>query len=203
MSTPIIVSRVRALLYKQGYQGFTKEQILSAATTLGVNVKDPTPEESKSVVEHIIKTATQLTKTPIEIDLTQLSTLNDVAKSLLETTKTEMIRSESHSMGVILSESDITQIASNINSQATETDELFTEIREAISAYIQYQKQSSQAKIQTLFADINLEQRQANQEISQALSTGLNNFARDLEVSRHSFKSSVRASLKLLAVPQE
>ena len=203
MSTPIIVSRVRALLYKQGYQGFTKEQILSAATTLGVNVKDPTPEESKSVVEHIIKTTTQLTKTPIEIDLTQLSTLNDVANSLLETTKTEMIRSESQSMGVILSESDITQIASNINSQASETDELFTEIRAAISAYIQYQKQSSQAKIQTLLTDINHEQSLANQEISEALSTGLQHFARDLEVSRQSFKSSVRASLKMLALPRQ
>ena len=36
MPAPIIVSRVRATLHKQGYQGFTLEQIIEAANTLAI-----------------------------------------------------------------------------------------------------------------------------------------------------------------------
>ena len=140
-----------------------------------------------------------------EVSQTQLESLPsvDTPNIISYQQKAEMVTTQASVLGVTLSESDVTVIANNINSQATETDELFSEIRGAISAYIQFQKQASQAKIQTLLADINHEQSQANQEVSEALSTGLTQFARELEVSRQSFKSSVRASLKMLAIPQQ
>ena len=203
--TPIIVSRVRATLHKQGYQGFSKEQILEAASILNVNSSEPSPEETKAVAKYMVDNlSSNLVKTPIELDSAQLSTLgNHQQVPLAQSPKFEMIRSESQSMGVVLTETDIAQIASNVNSQASETDEMLSEIREAISAYIQYQKQANHSKIQNFLANINHEQNQANQEISQALSDGLQHFAREMEVSRQSFKSSVRTSLKLLALPQD
>ncbi|MDF5717713.1 MAG: hypothetical protein PUP93_28565 [Rhizonema sp. NSF051] len=168
--------------------------------------------ESDTCIEPLIQHFANRTKTePIsvltneaEVSQSQLESLPsvDTPNIISYQQKAEMVTSQASVLGVALSDSDVEVIASNINSQATETDELFSDIRGAISAYIQFQKQASQAKIQTLLADINHEQSQANQEISDALSTGLNNFARELEVSRQSFKSSVRASLKLLAVPK-
>ena len=139
------------------------------------------------------------------VNQNQLNTLPTITAptNITYQQKAEMVNTQAAVLGVMLSDSDVTAIAENINSQASETAELFSEIRSAISAYIQYQKQASQAKIQTLLADINHEQSQANQEVSEALSTGLTQFARELEVSRQSFKSSVRASLKLLALPQQ
>lgn len=215
MPAPIIVSRVRATLHRQGYQGFTQEQILNIANAMSIDINNPTPEDTKAVVNSLKKLSTPTDMTFSE-PVSVLTNEADVNQNQLESLpvintpnivtyqqKAEMVTSQAAVLGVTLSDSDISQIASNINSQATETDELFSEIRGAISAYIQFQKQASQAKIQMLLADINHEQSQANQEISEALSTGLNHFARELEVSRQSFKSSVRASLKVLAVPQQ
>ena len=215
MPAPIIVSRVRATLHRQGYQGFTQEQILNIANAMSIDINNPTPEDTKAVVNSLKKLSTPTDMTFSE-PVSVLTNEADVNQNQLESLpvintpnivtyqqKAEMVTSQAAVLGVTLSDSDISQIASNINSQATETDELFSEIRGAISAYIQFQKQASQAKIQTLLADINHEQSQANQEISEALSTGLNQFARELEVSRQSFKSSVHASLKMLALPQQ
>ena len=215
MPAPIIVSRVRATLHRQGYQGFTQEQILNAANAMSIDVNNPTSEDTKAVVNSLkeLSSPTDMTTSEpisvlineVDIDQEQLKSLPavDNPKIITYQQKTDMVVSQASVLGVTLSETDVAQIAQNVDSQGTETDELISEIRGAISAYIQYQKQSSQAKIQTLLADINHEQSQANQEISQALSTGLQHFAREMEVSRHSFKSSVRASLKLLTVPQE
>lgn len=146
----------------------------------------------------------QLTTQDSEVNQTHLDTLPTITAppTITYQQKAEMVNVQAGVLGVTLSDSDVTAIAQNINSQASETEELFSEIRGAISAYIQYQKHATQAKIQTLLADINQEQTQANQEISQVLSNGLQNFARELEVSHQSFKSNVRASLKILAVPQ-
>ena len=157
------------------------------------------------IVKNRVHNITTVAKEISEINHNQLKSLPtvDIPKIVTYQQKTEMVTSQAAVLGVTLSESDVEVIAKNIDSQATETDELFSEIRGAISAYIQFQKQASQAKIQTLLADINHEQSQANQEISEALSTGLNQFARELEVSRQSFKSSVRASLKMLTLPQQ
>ena len=169
--------------------------------------------ESDSCIELLIQHFADRTKPePIsvltnesDINQTQLESLPsvDIPNIVSYQQKAEMVTTQAAVLGVTLSDSDVSAITNNINSQASETDELFAEIRGAISAYIQFQKQASQAKIQTLLADINYEQSHANQEISEALSSGLNQFARELEVSRQSFKSSVRASLKLLALPQQ
>lgn len=114
---------------------------------------------------------------------------------------TEMVQHQAQEMGVVLSDGDVQAISEHISGQATDADELNEEIRGAISAYIQYHKAQSLNKVTNLMQDVYREQSSANREVSQALASGLQQFSRDMEVSRNQTKSTFRNALKCFAIP--
>lgn len=65
-------SRVKARLYKKGYQGFTKDDYAEAAFAIGlVDENNPTKEELEKAVNYLIdKQSEQLTETDEEVNVT-------------------------------------------------------------------------------------------------------------------------------------
>jgi len=208
MATPVIVSRVRSTLHRQGYQGFTQEQILETAKSLNIDIDNPTPDDTKAVAQILQNAVTAPTPTASvdsenSVSQEQLDMLPTVepANIVNYQQKTEMVAHQAEEMGVVLSDGDVEAISDNIKGQSTDADELNNEIREAISAYIQYHKAQSLNKVTNLIQDVYREQSAANREVSQVLSQGLQQFSRDMEVSRNHTKSTVRNALKCFAIP--
>ena len=220
----VIVSRVRATLHKQGFQGFSKEQILDMAAQLGVDAEKPTPEETKAVVEALkalsipstdmvpVEDGTEQgqgsviapTTEPTEaINQEQLDMLPSVEPASLTTYQetSEMVQAQAQEMGVVLSDGDVQAISDNIAGQSMDADEINQEIRSAISAYIQYHKAQNLGRVSKLVKEVYKEQSEANREVSQALASGLQQFSRDMEVSRQHTKSTFRNALKCFAIP--
>ena len=165
MAIPVIVSRVRATLHRQGYQGFTQEKILEAATSLNVDINNPTPEDTKAVAQ-ILQNAVAQDETKIvtaptptasldnenAVNQEQLDMLPRAEPASITTYQetTEMVQHQAQEMGVVLSDGDVEAISEHISGQATDADELNQEIRGAIGAYIQYHKAQSLNKVTTL-----------------------------------------------------
>lgn len=204
MATPVIVSRVRATLHREGFQGFSQEQIIEAANSLKIDIDNPTPQDTKAVAQ-ALKNAAVPTASVGEnaINQEQLDMLPSVEPASLATYEqtTEMVQAQAQEMGVVLSDGDVEAISAHISGQSSDVDELNQEIRGAISAYIQYHKSQSLNKVTNLIQDVYREQATANREISQALASGLQQFSRDLEVSRDHTKSTFRNALKCFAIP--
>ena len=216
MATPVIVSRVRATLHRQGYQGFTQEKILEAANFLNVDINNPTPEDTKAVAQilqnavaqdetKIVTAPTPTASVDIEnaVNQEQLDMLPSAEPASITTYQetTEMVQAQAQEMGVVLSDGDVEAISQHISGQSSDADELNNEIRGAISAYIQYHKAQSLNKVTNLIQDVYREQSLANREVSQALASGLQQFSRDMEVSRNQTKSTFRNALKCFAIP--
>lgn len=214
MATPVIVSRVRATLHRQGYQGFTQEKILEAANSLNVDINNPTPEDTKAVAQILQKTVAQDETKIVTAPTANVDSENAVNQEQLDMLPsaepaslvnyqqtTEMVAHQAQEMGVVLSTNDIQQISDNISGQTTDADEINAEIREAISHFIQFHKAQSLNKVSTLVRDVYREQSEANREVSEALASGLQQFSRDMEESRQHTKSTFRNALKCFAIP--
>jgi len=208
MATPVIVSRVRATLHRQGYQGFTQEKIIEAANSLNVDINNPTPEDTKAVAQVLQNSVTTPTPDASEdfenaINQEQLDMLPSAKPASLATYEqtTEMVQTQAQEMGVVLSDGDVQAISEHLSGQASDVDELNQEIRGAISAYIQYHKAQSLNKVTNLIQDVYREQSSANREVSQALASGLQQFSKDMEVSRQHTKSTFKTALKCFAIP--
>ena len=205
MPAPIIVSRVRATLHKQGYQGFTQEQIVEAANTLNVDIDNPSPEDTKAVATHLMQLS-PIIKSELETEIIQQQMLNSLPKvaansAITPSQKTEMVAKQAQLMGITLADSDIQDIAQQVDFQATDSNELIDEIKSFLVAFINYREAQSQAKVSQAFTEIIHHANASNQRVSDSLHTGLQSLATQMESQRYHFKSSVRSALKHLAIP--
>ena len=210
MPAPIIVSRVRATLHKQGYQGFTLEQIIEAANTLAIDINNPSPEDTKAVATHLMEIspitksypdATEQSESSAE--LIQQHMLDSLPSfgAITPSQKTEMVAKQAQLMGITLADSDIQNIAQQVDFQATDSNELIDEIKSFLVAFINYREAQSQAKVSQAFTEIIHHANASNQRVSDSLHTGLQSLATQMESQRYHFKSSVRSALKHLAIP--
>ena len=214
MPAPIIVSRVRATLHRQGYQGFTQEQILEIANSLSVDINNPKPEDTKAVVTALKELNTTKSEiqtvateeTPIntfegEIDYEALASLPKAEGAITPSQKREMVVNQAQLMGLVLAESDIQNIAQQVDFQTSDSEELIDEIKGFLVAFIQFRANQNRVKINNALAEVITFSNQTNREVSEELSTGLKQFAVQMEEQRNHFKSSVRSALRHLALP--
>lgn len=213
MPAPIIVSRVRATLHKQGYQGFTQEQIISVANTLAIDINNPSPDDTKAVATHLMQlspitksypAATVQSEDKSEtIEQHMLDTLPSFGanSAITPSQKTEMVANQAQLMGITLADSDIQNIAQQVDFQSTDSDELINEIKGFLVAFINYREAQSQAKFSQAFTEIIHHANASNQRVSDSLHTGLQSLATQMELQRNHFKSSVRSALRHLTIP--
>ena len=180
--------------------------IREAATALELDINQDASVEPliNYFVEHGQGSAIAQTSESTEtVNHEQLDMLPSTQPASLTTyeEKVEMVAHQAQEMGVVLSANDIQQISETISGQTTDADEINAEIRSCISAYIQFHKAQNLNKVSTLVRDVYREQSEANREVSQALSLGLQQFSRDMEVSRQHTKSTVRSALKCFTIP--
>ena len=213
MPAPIIVSRVRATLHKQGYQGFSLEQIIEAANTLNIDINNPSPEDTKAVATHLMEISpiTKLQGSTTEqsessAELIQQHMLDSlpsfgVGSAITASQKTEMVANQAQLMGITLADSDIQNIAQQVDFQATDSNELIDEIKSFLVAFINYRESQNQSKLNQAFNEIIHHANASNQRVSDSLHTGLTALATQMESQRYHFKSSVRSALKHLTIP--
>ena len=212
MPAPIIVSRVRATLHKQGYQGFTQEQIVEAANTLNVDINTPSPDDTKTVATYLMQLSPLTKSEPSttvqsesETEVIQQHMLDSlpsfgVDSAITPSQKTEMVANQAQLMGITLADSDIQNIAQQLDFQATDSNELIDEIKSFLVAFINYHESQSQAKVSQAFNEIIHHANASNQRVTESLHTGLKSLAVQMESQRNHFKSSVITALRHLAM---
>lgn len=210
MPAPIIVSRVRATLHKQGYQGFTQEEIIKTANTLAIDINNPSPEDTKAVATHLMgispSTKSELSTTEqseSEAELIQQHMLDSLPSfgAITPSQKIEMVANQAQLMGITLADSDIQNIAQQVDFQATDSNELIDEIKSFLVAFINYREAQSQAKVSQAFTEIIHHANASNQRVSDSLHQSLQSLAVQMESQRYHFKSSVRDALRHLTIP--
>ena len=213
MPAPIIVSRVRATLHKQGYQGFTQEQIIEAANTLAIDINNPSPDDTKLVALALIQLSPITKSEPSTVvqsessaELIQQHMLDSlpsfgVGSAITPSQKNEMVANQAQLMGITLDDSDLHNIAQQVDFQATDSNELIDEIKSFLVAFINYREAQSQAKVSQAFTEIIHHANASNQRVSDSLHTGLQSLAVQMESQRNHFKSSVRTALRHLTIP--
>jgi hypothetical protein len=211
MAAPVIVSRVRATLHRQGYQGITQEQILEAANSLNIDANSPTADDTKAVANHLIELSSansELAPQPEQssqaINQSMLDSLprSDSSTAITEIQKNNLVATQADLMGITLSDSDIQNISQQIDFQNTDSIDLIDEIKSFLVAFIHHRKNQNQAKLSNALAEVVQASNQANKEVSDSLSNGLRNIASQMEEQRNHFKSSVRTALRHLAIPE-
>jgi len=213
MATPIIVSRVRSTLHRQGYQGFSQEQILETANSLNIDIDNPTPDDTKAVVK-VLRESTETTSQQAEefkieensINHSMLTSLpkSDTAQvpsAITQADKTEMILNQASILGIEISAQDALIMAEQITSQSSDAQEVLGEIKSFLLAYLNYRESQSQAQVTQTFEEIIGHINESNKRISASISNNLKTLATQMEEQRNHFKSSTRLALQCFAIP--
>ncbi|PHJ57174.1 hypothetical protein VF14_21735 [Nostoc linckia z18] len=192
-------NNVRARLYKQGYQGFTKDDYKSAALAVECDDLDnPTKEQLSQAVDYLkAKVTSQLSVAdePVEEKfLTQVE-----AETELETGKLavapqdvgEMIVNKAAVLGVILSEQQINDIADSVDTSASTFDEILEQVETALLAYADLRANQVDAKIDRTLSRVQERVVNRHEQSRDKLSLGLTGISAALESSRNQTKSQL------------
>ena len=226
MPAPIIVSRVRATLHRQGHQGFTQEQILNAANAMNIDVNNPTSEDTKAVVDSLKKlsTPTDITVSePISVPTNESesvqtnnnseSSIAEINKEQLNSLPTEKYEMVSHSqkmslisevsqkLNVQLSESQALEIASQISKDITDFKDIIAEIKQAIQLFIAYEIEQTQQDFDVFANELLTQYSSEVARVNSHMTTISNDVKVVLEVAKQARKSRTQDYLKQFSVP--
>jgi hypothetical protein len=206
-------NNVRARLYKQGYQGFTKDDYTQAALAVECDdLNNPTKEQLSQAVEYLREKATSrlsVTDQPVEEKfLTQVEF--EQSETEIETgTLTvapqdvgEMITNKASQMGVILSEQQINDIADSVDTSASTFDEILEQVETALLAYADFSANQVDAKIDQTLTRVKERVVNRHEQSRDKLSRGLTGISAALENSRNQTKSQLSGILARLNAAQ-
>jgi hypothetical protein len=206
-------NNVRARLYKQGYQGFTKDDYTQAALAVECDdLNNPTKEQLSQAVDYLkAKATSQLSvadETVEEKFLTQVE--SQQAETELETGALavapqnvgEMITSKAAFLGVILSEQQINDIADSVDTAASTFDEILEQVETALLAYADFRANQVDAKIDQTLTLVQQTVVNRHEQSREKLSLGLTGISAALEDSRNQTKSQLKGILTRLNAAQ-
>ncbi|MBH8578225.1 hypothetical protein I8752_35840 [Nostocaceae cyanobacterium CENA369] len=206
-------NNVRARLYKQGYQGFTKDDYTQAALAVECdNLNNPTKDQLSQAVEYLKAKATSqlsIADEPVEEKLlTEVESLQ--AETELETSALavapqdvgEMIANKASQMGVILSEQQINDIADSVDTSANTFDEILEQVETALLAYADFSANQVDAKIDQTLTRVKERVVNRHEQSRDKLSLGLTGISAALEASRNQTKSQLSGILARLNTVQ-
>jgi hypothetical protein len=150
-------NNVRARLYKQGYQGFTKDDYTTAAIAVECDDLDnPTKEQLSQAVDYLkVKSTSQLSfvDEPVEetflvgsenaqpdpeLDNSQLAVAEPEINSITVTSddKRQIVTAQSSALGFELTEQETLSIAENVDDTFTDYSQFISTVTAAIKNYV-------------------------------------------------------------------
>ena len=199
-------SNVRTRLYKQGYQGFTKEEFTEAAYAAECDDLDnPTKEQLTQAVNYLIEK--QSTKLAVPVTLPELETepLNDeevVEDSKLATIPQsqigELVATKATELKMVLTEKQVFDIANSVDSFASTFDEVLTQVEAALLAYADHSANQIDARIDRTLTRVQRRVVDRHEQSRDKLAQGLTDISAALEESRTQTKSQLSGILSRL-----
>ncbi|NEU77613.1 hypothetical protein [Nostoc sp. UIC 10630] len=226
-SLPSGVRRVYNSLYKRRVTSGnsytpTPTQIKEYFDSQGFNVENITDEQFNQAVNHFSKGELSLTTqqestllesqsvaevSPVvetgvlnQDDMNESDNIPEFGLVLTEQQLKDIVTTKAVEMSLQLSTSDIEYVAGQIDSIDTTLDDVLTQTENLLCAYADHKKQEGIQKIDAMFGRVYNHVQSNNEDTSQYISRGLQQFGRDVEQSQQDFKSSVFNTLERLKV---
>ncbi|NJN12808.1 MAG: hypothetical protein HC836_50185 [Richelia sp. RM2_1_2] len=154
MATTKFQNNVRTRLYKKNYQGFSQNDFLEAAkAVLCDDLDNPTQEQIKAGVQYLIDKHNQSLEIPNSENLTEVLTESETIQETGNSTaitnqqKEQLITVQAQSMGIKLSESEITDISQTVSDSFTDFVSAVETINSSIKNYAQSKFDEVEQKI--------------------------------------------------------
>ncbi|MHC5675113.1 hypothetical protein [Nostoc sp.] len=204
-------NNVRARLYKQGYQGFTKDDYTSAALAVECDDLDnPTKEQLSQAVDYLkVKSTSQLSVTdePVEetflvgaedaqldpeLDNSQLAVASQEINSITVTSedKRQIVTAQSSALGFELIEQETLSIASEVDDTFTDYSQFISTITAAIKNYVDHKfdviEQSFETNAQDLREHVSNRASRLNQKV--------NNFSGDMKADMGVIRQNIKST---------
>ena len=201
-------NNVRARLYKQGYQGFTKDDYTSAAIAVECDDLDnPTKEQLSQAVDYLkVKSTSQLSVTdePLEETLTvdaeaerepnksQLTIASPEINSITVTSddKRQIVTAQSSALGFELTEQETLSIAEDVDDTFTDYSQFISTVTAAIKSYVDQKfdviEQSFETNAQDLREHVSNRASRLNQKV--------NNFSGDIKADMGVIRQNIKST---------
>ncbi len=154
MATTKFQNNVRTRLYKKNYQGFSQSDFLEAAKNIGCDDLDnPTHEQIKAGVQYLIDRHNQSLKISDSENLTEVLTESETIQETENSTaitnqqKEQLITVQAQSMGIELTETEITDISQTVSDSFTDFVSAVETINSLIKDYAQSKFDSIEQQI--------------------------------------------------------
>ncbi|WP_071192689.1 hypothetical protein [Trichormus sp. NMC-1] len=175
------------------------------------NIAEPTQTELETLttedvdivnsVDNAINTASiqDIDSNDLHTNEAALDTENQTA--LATATKSELVSSTAHSLGIVLDVGEISLIAENIGTSTDSLEQDIDAIESAIMAFVEHKAMISQQKINQMVSSVRRTVQHKNSENSQLLTDGLRSINSDIQEANKDFKSNVKKALSAFAIP--
>ncbi|QLE53088.1 hypothetical protein FD724_34630 (plasmid) [Nostoc sp. C057] len=204
-------NNVRARLYKQGYQGFTKDDYTSAAIAVECDDLDnPTKEQLSQAVDYLkVKSTSQLSvvdelveetflvgsedaQADPELDNSQLTIASPEINSITVTSsdKRQIVTAQSSALGFELTEQETLSIASEVDDTFTDYSQFISTVTAAIKNYVDQKfdviEQSFETNAQDLREHVSNRASRLNQKV--------NNFSGDIKADMGVIRQNIKST---------
>ncbi|MHC5728466.1 MAG: hypothetical protein ACYTXY_31005 [Nostoc sp.] len=202
-------NNVRARLYKQGYQGFTKDDYTSAAFAVECDDLDnPTKEQLSQAVDYLkVKSTCQLSvvdelveetflvgteDAQPETDNSQLTIASREINSITVTSddKRQIVTAQSSALGFELTEQETLSIASEVDDTFTDYSQFISTVTAAIKNYVDHKfdviEQSFETNAQDLREHVTNRASRLNQKV--------NNFSGDIKADMGVIRQNIKST---------
>ncbi|MGI2906805.1 hypothetical protein [Tolypothrix sp. VBCCA 56010] len=199
-------NNVRTRLYKQGYQGFTKEEFTEAAYAAECDDLDnPTSEQLTQAVNYLIEK--QSTKLAVPVTLPELETQPPLDEEVIEESGLaaipqsqvgEMVATKATELKMVLTEKQVFDIANSVDSSASTFDEVLEQVEAALLSYADYSANQVDALIDRTLTKVQERVVNRHEQSRDKLAQGLTGISAALEESRTQTKSQLSGILSRL-----
>jgi hypothetical protein len=204
-------NNVRARLYKQGYQGFTKDDYTTAALAVECDDLDnPTKEQLSQAVDYLkVKSTSQLSvvdelveetflvgsedvQPDPETDNSQLTIASPEINSITVTSdeKRQIVTAQSSALGFELTEQETLSIALNVDDTFTDYSQFISTVTAAIKNYVDQKfdviEQSFETNAQDLREHVTNRASRLNQKV--------NNFSGDIKADMGVIRQNIKST---------
>ncbi|MEA5507480.1 hypothetical protein VB735_31185 [Halotia wernerae UHCC 0503] len=202
-------NNVRARLYKQGYQGFTKDDYTGAALTVNCDdLNNPTKEQLSQAVDYLKAKATNqlsVTNKPVEetflsqveseqpeTDNSQLAVVPSGINGITVTSddKRSFVTAQSSALGFELTEQETLSIALNVDDTFTDYSQFISTVTAAIKNYVDQKfdviEQSFETNAQDLREHVSNRASKLNQKV--------NNFSGDMKADMGVIRQNIKST---------
>lgn len=218
----------KSRLNRLGYKGFSKEDYVKAADSVGiVDLNNPTNEELIQAVNFLSQQrdkansvlvpsnsseieatsqdilATYLSGDEVTVIDEQVTQEQQPESASLTTTDKEirgMVNYKAASMGIQLAASEVEIIAEQIDSSGSSFSQTIRDIESALIVYIDYRKTNQSAEVSQMINRVTTRVTEANQAVSQEFSNGVREIKTALEVADQQQKRDLSTILNRLRI---